>query len=390
MDYVRYKETAVKSAWQCYDSLAHEFDAVLLEGAGSPGEVNLKSHDIVNMQMARYAHSPVLLVGDIDRGGIYASFVGTMEVLAQWERQLVAGFLVNRFRGQASLLDDAHDYVLAHTGREVLGVIPYLQDLGIPEEDSVSFKEGLFQGRVPKGEYVEIAVLSLPHISNFTDLEPFLEEPDVYLNIVERVEQLGRPDVVILPGSKNVIGDLRAMETRGLAARIRELAGEGCEIVGMCGGYQMLGQKIEDPFSVESDQGDMAGLGLLPMTTVMASDKRLVRQVGIHQPSGHPVHGYEIHHGQTQSSLPSLLRFSDGESCGAMDSSGRVWGAYLHGIFDADLFRRWFIDCLRTRKGVAALGRVLAPYDLEPAFDRLADKVRQSVDMDRIYQLLGL
>ncbi len=390
MTYLRYKETAMQAAHASYDSLAADYDVILLEGAGSPGEVNLKRHDIVNMGMARYAQAPVLLVGDIDRGGVYASFVGTMEVLNEWERALVAGFVVNRFRGQASLLQAAHDYVTAHTGREVLGVVPYLKNLGLPEEDSVSFKEGLFQSDRPEADHVEIALISLPHISNFTDIEPLAAEPDVFLRVVERAEDLGNPQAIILPGSKNVIHDLAALRSCELADAIQRLAAEGCEIIGVCGGYQMLGTTIEDPLAIESDQGAIAGLGLLPMTTVLAADKRLVRQSGVHTESGQPVYGYEIHHGRSQSDLPPTLAFTDGTGCGAVDASGRIWGSYLHGIFDSDPFRRWFINRLRQRQGLAPLPGIPAPYDLEPAFDRLAATVRESLDMNRIYQLLGL
>jgi len=313
-----------------------------------------------------------------------------MEVLNEWERTLVAGFVVNRFRGQASLLQAAHDYVLAHTGREVLGVVPYLKNLGLPEEDSVSFKEGLFSCDRPAGEHVEIALISLPHISNFTDIEPLAAEPDVFLRVVERAEDLGNPQAIILPGSKNVIHDLAALASCGLAAAIQGKAAAGCEIVGVCGGYQMLGDSIEDPLAIESDQGAIAGLGLLAMTTVLAADKKLTRQQGVHTKSGQPVHGYEIHHGRTQSNLPPTLAFTDGTVCGAGTASGQIWGSYLHGIFDSDPFRRWFINRLRKRQELAPLPGNPAPYDLEPAFDRLAATVRESVDMNRIYRLLGL
>jgi adenosylcobyric acid synthase len=390
LTYLRYKEKAREAARASYDSLAADYDVILLEGAGSPGEVNLKRHDIVNMDMAQYAKAPVLLVGDIDRGGVYASFVGTMEVLNEWERALVAGFVVNRFRGQVSLLQSAHDYVVAHTGREVLGVVPYIKNLGLPEEDSVSFKEGLFSCDRPTGEHVEIAVISLPHISNFTDIEPLVAEPDVYLRVVERADDLGNPQAIILPGSKNVIHDLAALRSCGLADAVQRLADEGCEIVGICGGYQMLGTGIEDPLAIESNQGTIAGLGLLSMTTVLAADKKLVRQRGIHTESGQPVHGYEIHHGRSHSDLPPNLAFTDGSGCGAGNATGRIWGSYLHGIFDSDPFRRWFINRLRQRQGLAPLSGIPVPYDLEPAFDRLAATVRESLDMSRIYQLLRL
>ncbi len=390
LEYVGYKGIAWKAACTSYDQLAADYDAIILEGAGSPGEVNLKHHDIVNMRMARYARSQVLLVGDIDRGGVYASFVGTMEVLAEWERRLVAGFIVNRFRGQASLLESAHSYVRSHTGRDVLGVVPYLHDLGIPEEDSVSFKAGLFDAARPGCPHVEIALISLPHISNFTDIEPFVAEPDVHLRVVSQARELGRPDAIIIPGSKNVIGDLKALQESGLAEAIGSLAHDGCEIVGLCGGYQILGKRVEDPHSIESHQGDIAGLALLDVVTRLERKKQLIRRQGIHGSSALPVHGYEIHHGISTSSLAPVLTFPDGARCGSTTADGRIWGTYLHGIFDADPFRRWFIDGLRRRKGLTCDGRILASYDLEPAFDRLADIVRGTLDMDRVYALLGL
>ena len=388
-EYGVYKPKVWETVCQCYDSLASEYEVVVLEGAGSPGEVNLKAEDIVNMRMARYAEAPVLVVGDIDRGGVYASFVGIMEVLEEWERALVAGFVVNKFRGQASLLGPAHDYVLRHTGRPVFGVVRHLADLALPEEDSVSFKKGAFN-RSREGEAVEVVVISLPHISNFTDIEPFLQEPDVTVRIVETVADLGRPQAIILPGSKNVLHDLSFLREGGFISKIGELFAAGCEIVGICGGYQILGQSVEDPYNIESGEGSAAGLGLLPITTTIEREKRLTRKTGIHQPSGERVVGYEIHHGVSPAAGEPLLHFDDGSSCGLAGEGGRVWGSYLHGVFDEDRFRRWFIDRLRRARGLQATGRVLAPYDLEQGFERLAAEVRQSLDMDAIYRLLRL
>ena len=389
--YHAYKDQAWEAAVACYDSLAAEYQAIVLEGAGSPGEVNLKRHDFVNMRMARHAGSPVLLVGDIDRGGVYASFVGTMEVLAEWERELVAGFVVNRFRGQASLLASAHHYVREHTGREVFGVVPYFHDLDLPEEDSVSFKEGIYRRPQPDRPHVDIAVVSLPHISNFTDVEPFLAEPDVHLRVVSRVDELGSPDAVILPGSKNVIGDLRFLRDSGFAGAIERLAGQGCTIVGICGGYQLLGRRIDDPLGLESTPGTSEhGLGLLEVATELKGDKTLLRRSGTHIASGLPVSGYEIHHGVSGHALPQVMQFDDGSGCGAIGGEGRIWGCYLHGVFDEDRFRRQFIDSLLTGKGLPAKKAVLAPYNLEAAFDRLAARVRSSLDMKRLYGLLGL
>jgi cobyric acid synthase CobQ len=403
-EYVQFKPRAFAAACECYDSLAAEFDAVVLEGAGSPGEVNLKSHDIVNMRMAEHAGARVLVVGDIDRGGVFASFVGTLEVLDEWERRLVAGWIVNRFRGDAGLLQPALDYMLRRTGRPVLGVVPYLASLGLPQEDSVEFKSGQLdadqahgqqgangQGGA-NGDAVEIAVIDLPHISNFTDLDAFRGESDVRLRIVRAAADLRQPDAVLIPGSKNTLADLGYLRQSGLADRIGQLAGAGkTEVVGICGGFQMLGREIRDPEALESAAGAAPGLGLLETVTVMTAEKTLARTTARHAVSALDVVGYEIHHGQTDAGdSPALFRRPDGRAVGCASVDGRVWGTYLHGVFDADPFRRWFIDHLRVRRGLAALGRVIAPYDIEPALDRLAGVVRSSLDVEAIVRLMGL
>ena len=394
--YTQYKNEAFKTVKECFDALAAEYDVLVLEGAGSPGEVNLKHHDIVNMRMARYAQAPVLLVGDIDRGGVFAAFVGTMEVLAEWERALVAGFVVNRFRGDASLLDSALEYTRRHTGRPVLGVVPYLSDLNLPQEDSVEFKSGSLDEAAPRNGGVEIAVVDLPHISNFTDFDPFRLEPDVRLRIIRSAadfdldtEQL---DALIIPGSKNVLADLAYLKDSGLAARLTQLAeSTKTEMIGICAGFQMLGTQIHDPHGIESAAGKADGLGLLAAATVLAPEKTLVRVSGKHTPSGLPVFGYEIHHGQTEAAeLTPIIMDAGNDVVGVADPARRIWGTYLHGIFDADEFRRWFIDHLRQRRGMAPLGKVAANYDLEPMFDRLAAAVRENLQIGEIYKLMGL
>ena len=390
LDYVKYKQLAWQGVCRSYDQLTADFDCLVLEGAGSPGEVNLKNNDIVNMRMARYADAPVLLVGDIDRGGVYASFIGHVEVMLPWERDLLAGFVVNRFRGDASLLDDAHRFLQERTARPMLGVIPYLRDLGLPQEDSVSFKAGLYDSEPPDGEYVDIAVIDLPHISNFTDLEPLLIEPDVHVRIVRHLDDLGCPDCCILPGSKNVVADLSYLETTGIGRGIIRCVDHGCTVVGICGGFQMLGRLVLDPHGLEGEPGGRApGLGLLQLDTELAAEKTLTRRRGIHVPSGQPVYGYEIHHGRS-SRAGGVLEFSDGTACGAVDSRGRVWGCYLHGIFDSDSYRRWFINELRREKRLPDYSGQPVCYDLEPALDRLAAVLRDHLDMDRIYALLKL
>lgn len=392
MEYVRYKPIAFDAAKQAYDSLAAEHDVMLLEGAGSPAEVNLKHHDIVNMHMAKYANASVLMVGDIDRGGVFASFVGTMEVLSEWERSLIKGFVVNRFRGDKGLLADALDYTVRHTGRPVLGVVPYLPNHGLPEEDSVTFKTGRFDKRAHDEETVEIAIVDIPHISNFTDFDALRIEPDVKLIIARTPEDLNNPDAIILPGSKNTIGDMQYVRDSGLAEKIRHAhEHEHTEVIGICGGFQMIGARIADPHKLESDGKTIEGLGFLNVTTVMAPEKTLTRMTARHLDSGHAVTGYEIHHGQTDSpEVAPVLKTDDGRWDGAKSPDGLIWGTYAHGIFDEDQFRRWFIDRLRVRRGLPASGKVQSKYDLEPALNRLADTVRESLDMDRIYRMLGL
>jgi cobyric acid synthase CobQ len=389
--YIDYKKEVVHAVHRCYDSLASEYDAIVLEGAGSPGEVNLRKHDIVNMPMARYAQSPVLLVGDIDRGGVFASFIGTMDVmLAQWERDLLAGFVINRFRGDATLLDDAIQTTESYTGKPTFGIVPYIHNLGLPEEDGVDFKESGLADAPPETEHIEIAIIELPHISNFTDIDAFRDEPDTYMRVVRSASELGTPDVVIIPGSKNVIQDLNVIRGAGLADAIVRLAESGkSEVVGICGGFQMLGREICDPLHIESDALKTDGMKLLDIVTELAPEKTLTRNSAIHCESGHEVIGYEIHHGVTSGSAEVCFT-SDGAPNGFTSSDGMIWGTYLHGVFDADEFRRCFIDRARIRKGMKPLKSVQSIYNIETAIDRLADTVREGLDMDAIYKVMGI
>jgi len=390
-EYFRKKKELRAVVHNAYDELAREHDAMVLEGAGSPAEINLKAHDIVNMSMAFHAHAPVLMVGDIDRGGLYASFIGSMDVFSERERAQVAGFIVNRFRGDASLLQSAHEYVLRYTARPVLGVVPFFHDLGLPEEDSVSFKESRNEP-MRKEDKLDIALIDLPHISNFTDCDALRQEPDVSLRIIRSAAELGTPDAVILPGSRNVPGDLHALCENGIAAALKNLAAtRKCEIIGICGGFQMLGDRIDDPHALESAGENFKGMGLLPVSTTLVEEKVLKRTRGRDLATGCDLFGYEIHHGQTSlaDSLPAFVD-EDGEAQGARTADGMIWGCYLHGVFDADDFRRAFLDRLRIRRGMTPLQQVVAPYDLETALDRLAQRVREYLPIERIYSLMGL
>jgi cobyric acid synthase CobQ/L-threonine-O-3-phosphate decarboxylase len=393
--YIDYKARAFETVKAAYDSLSADMDAVVIEGAGSPGEVNLKKHDIVNMAMAEFARAPVLLVGDIDRGGVFAAFIGTMEVLSQREREMVAGFVVNRFRGDPALLGDAFEYVRRHTGIPTLGLVPFIRDLGLPEEDSVSFKEKRETAGGPGKDQVEIAVVDLPHISNFTDVDPLAMEPDVFLRVVRTPGELGRPDAVILPGSKNVPGDLAFLRETGLADAICDLGRKGAHIVGICAGMQMLGEAVDDPYGIESnmgsDQPSWPALALLPIRTVLREEKTLTATTARHVASNRMLRGYEIHHGESdgENLRPAVVR-EDGKILGFESMDGRVLGTYLHGLFDSDPFRRWFIDRLRTARRLSPLETVQAVFDIEPALDRLADMVRENLDVKTIYKRMGL
>ncbi|MGL1861045.1 MAG: cobyric acid synthase [Pseudodesulfovibrio sp.] len=395
-EYVRYKPRAWEAVKTGYDSLANEYDIMVLEGAGSPAEVNLKHHDIVNMAMAKYADARVLLTGDIDRGGVFASMVGTMHLLTPMERDHVEGFLINRFRGDPSLLDPAFGQMFEHTGKPVMGTIPYIHSLGLPEEDSVSFKEGLFPEveKLPDDQCVDIVVIDLPRISNFNDIDPLFAEPDVRIRVVSDVHDIGTPDAIIIPGSKSTVPDMKALRGGGMAAVIRELSNGGhkTRVVGICGGFQMLGEIVDDPYGLESETTRMEGFGLLPVQTTLVPEKTLTRTWGTHSKSGHKVHGYEIHHGLTKpldDNLRVALRDNEGQPLGFTRADGRVWGTYLHGLFDADEFRRWFIDQLRMDKGLSPLEDVQVRFDLEDALDHLAGVVREAVCMEKVYKALG-
>lgn len=392
--YTRFKASLRSTAHDAYDRLAGQYDAMVLEGAGSPAEVNLKAHDLVNMAMARHAHAAVLLVGDIDRGGVYAHFIGTFECLEPWERRLLKGYVVNRFRGDARLLDDAHTFMMRRTRRPVVGVVPFLRDLNLPEEDSVSFKAGDNETSSRRRDSVEIVVLDLPHISNFTDFDALRAEPDIALRIVRKSSSLGHPNAVIIPGSKNVPGDLQFLRATGLADALLHLWAHGrTRVIGICGGFQMLGETIADPHRLESAMGGVFnGLGLLPVRTVLEREKHLSLTMATHCASHTEVRGYEIHHGRTTTGrgVVALMKTAKREAIAVGGKNERCWGTYLHGVFDSDAFRRVFIDELRGDRGLRPLRAIQARYDIEPALDRLADAVRSAVDMKRIYRWIGL
>jgi len=395
--------------------LRETYDAVLIEGAGSPAEINLKERDIVNMNLAGWADAPVLLIADIDRGGVFAFLVGTLELLEPHERARVKGFIINKFRGDLSLLQPGLDWLEQRTGIPVLGVLPYLPQLRIEAEDSVVLDGTSGRKREDGGKELDIAVIRYPRISNFTDFDPLEDEPDTAVRYVTRADELGTPDAILLPGTKNTAADLAYLREQGFPAAISLALEQGThQLTGICGGYQMLGGKLLDPLAVESaGPEETEGLGYLPLSTVYLQQKTTVRVRGslaqdhplrLPETSGPeevplPVEGYEIHMGTTTNHDFTAVRplFTmlnpQGETApeGWGTADGRIWGTYLHGLFHNDGFRRAWLDGLRVAKGLRPLGKTFSSAALrEEQFDRLADAARESLNMNAIYEIMGL
>ena len=391
--YLKIRPKLFEQVKQVYDKLSREHSVMVLEGAGSPAEVNLKGHDMANMAMARHARAKVLLASDIDRGGAFATLTGTMELLDQRDKKLVLGYVLNKFRGDQSLLDSGLAHMEARTGLPVIGTIPFTRDIGLPEEDGYGLSSNA-AGKFPSnpGADIDIALISLPRISNFTDLDPFLAEPDVNLRLVRNLHELKTPDCVIIPGTKNTLADMAYLREQGLDQAIKSLP-LSTVVVGICGGFQMLGQCIGDPMDVESDLELIEGIGILPMETTMEAKKTLAKTQATHLASALGISGYEIHHGTTTpllSLVKPAISNEQGDAIGYGLKDGRVWGTYLHGLFDADEFRRWFINDLRKRKGLEPYTDPTHHHSLDAALDRWAEIVRAHLDMDKIYSALGI
>jgi adenosylcobyric acid synthase len=389
-EYQDYKPTLLTMIRGCLFRLQRDHDVVVIEGAGSPAEVNLRESDIVNMATAEIADAPVLLAADIDVGGVFAQIVGTMHLLLESERSRVKGFLINKFRGDLEILKPGLTFLERETARPVLGVIPHFRHIRLPEEDAVP--AGKIGGQAPPDK-IRIDVVLHPRMSNFTDFDALEAEPDVHLRYLERPDDRV-PDALILPGTKSTIADLRRLKEAGFGAHVTRCLERGATVVGICGGFQMLGTLIRDPRHVESTADAEEGLGLLPSVTLFGEDKITAQVSGIHLGSGAEVRGYEIHMGRAEGPPAApLLRITErgglavSDFDGAEASGGRVWGTYLHGVFDNPGFRRHFVDALRAARGWPAL-RTLSPIDAEGEFDKLAAHVRGSVDMDRITRIL--
>lgn len=356
------------------DRLCASHDAVVIEGAGSCAEVNLP-WEIANWPPVRAADADVILVADIDRGGVFAQVIGTLDLLAPEDRSRVAGVIVNRFRGEPALFGDGVRILEDRTGVPVLGVLPWLDGLGLDEEDSVGIPRRSAAGAAE----IEIAVVATPRIANFTDLAPLGAEPDVGLVWIDVAagDPLGAPDVVVLPGSKAVLDDLAALERGGYLEAIRRAAAHGAEVVGLCGGLEMLGTTIADPGGLEGSRRAGAGLGLLALETTLGAAKTTRRVTGRHLGLGAAFDGYEIHRGVSAGEAPVVCRDEAGRPVGWGDD--RVWGTYVHGIFDAAGLRRAWLDRLRARKGLSPIIDRGPARDPDAALDRLADALERHV-----------
>ncbi|WP_366924625.1 cobyric acid synthase [Metallumcola ferriviriculae] len=400
-----FNTTALGVIQECLDYI-DGFQVAVIEGAGSPAEVNLKARDIVNMRVAKMSGAPVLLVADIDRGGALASVVGTLELLDEDERDLVKGIIINKFRGDIKLLQPALDFLEAKTGKPILGVVPYFTGFKIPEEDSVVLEQG--GGTDTEDvEKVNVKVIHLPRISNFTDIDSLEAEPDVSLTFVQEPGQLKGADLIIIPGSKNTIEDALYLEKSGLAEKIRRMAAEGCLVIGICGGFQILGRELRDPQGTEASVHFTKGLGLLDLVTIFEPQKvtnqaraRCLGKGFLFEPfCGKEFFGYEIHMGRTvlgpETDAAFVITQRSGQKTkevdGAVNKSGKVFGTYLHGLFDNDEWRMFLLNTLRAGKGLEHLGpgNTSTFAKRQQDYDKLAQVVRGSLDMDLLKGIMG-
>jgi adenosylcobyric acid synthase len=391
-----------------YRRLAGAYDLILIEGAGSPAEINLREHDIVNMRIAHAADAACLLVGDIDRGGVFASLFGTLELLEPEDRARIRGFVINKFRGDESLLRPGVTAMERRLGLPCVGIVSYLSDLGLDEEDGVALEDRPSAARRWKNPEtgpvrpLRIGVIALPHMANFTDFDPLALEPSVSLAFLEHPEEMPAADLVVLPGSKQTLDDLEWLDRRGFAYKLRRLHENGILVIGICGGFQMLGSSIEDPHGIENQgkSSSRKGLGFLPVRTVLHAEKTVRRVqvclrsefLGLSPCPETDFQGYEIHVGETfyepgSRPLADIVRQGIPGSVpdGAVSASGRVLGTYVHGFFDNDDFRHAFLAAARRAMDLApAETWANVAAEREARIDRLADHLRKSLDMNLI------
>lgn len=403
VDYYGLKDRLLETVTAAYERLASRHEVIVLEGAGSPVEMNLKDRDVVNLKMAEVADAACMLVADIDRGGVFASLVGTYSLLEADERARFCGFLINKFRGDLSLFTDGVDYLEKKLGQPCLGVIPYLHNHGIDDEDSVSLERRAVRPATASGDQLAICVVGFPYLANFTDFTALEQQPEVVIYYTRRAEEARFADVLILPGSKNTISDLLWLKENGWAKMIEDHVAAGKPVLGICGGFQMLGTEIRDPYLTESKIEATSGLGILRITTSLAREK-ITRQasatlynhsLSANEP-GPTFSGYEIHLGDTspgEGVLPlfRLQRAGDDEarSDGALARDGRILGTYLHGLFDSVDGLGWILNHWRQIRGKAPVREVINPKaERERRYDALADHFRRHLNLDLIYSAL--
>ena len=384
-EYFAMKRQLIPDILEAYNSLAEENDVIVIEGAGSPAEINLRTDDIVNMGMAELVDAPVLLAGDIDRGGVFAQLYGTVALMEPQEQARIGGLIINKFRGDEAILRPGLTMLEEKTGIPVLGVVPYLR-VNVDDEDSLAPCLENQDAKKP----LDIAVIRLPRISNFTDFSLLDEHPAMGVRYVQSVRELGNPDLVILPGTKSTLSDLLWMRQNGLEAAVCKLAHAGVPVLGICGGYQMLGQSLSDPYGTEGG-GEMHGMGLLPIDTVFDAQKTRTRmQAKVVAPDfeGAQLDGYEIHTGKTTVHGDAFCILENGQPDGCVN--GNVFGTYLHGLFDTGSLTQKLAEFLCQRKGISC--EQAAPVShrayQEQQFDLLADGIRRALDMQKIYALM--
>ncbi len=396
VEYEAYKPKLREAVKAAYEELEASVDAVVIEGAGSPAEINLRAGGIVNMAMAKAADAPVILIGDINPGGVFAALYGTVKLLPEDEQARIRGIVINKFRGDVKILEPGLDMLEDLLHIPVIGVIPWM-DVDIEDEDSVTER---FERRSAGGE-VRAAIVRLPHISNFTDFNLLGAEPGVSANYVQRASELRNADIVILPGTKNTIEDLNWLKRRGLADEIVRAARRGATVIGVCGGYQMLGNRLMDPEHSESRIPEIAGLGLLDFDVTFHAEKRTVQSKGeirsetgwLKELNGLQLDGYEIHSGTNAfgpGCAPFLYLNGSAEPDGVANAAGNVFGSYLHGLFDSGALWHAIVNRVRRERGLdetEAAPLTMAEYR-EREFDRLADIVRRNLDMDALYAIL--
>ncbi len=393
--YKKYFNKGWKAITESLKILSQEFNLVICEGAGSPAEINLKHRDLTNMKVAKHLNADTILVADIERGGVFAHIVGTLQLLEPDEKALIKGIIINKFRGDVSLLDSGIEWLEEYTKIPVLGVVPWFYP-ALPSEDSL----GLLNKRSRKTEYdLTIKVLKLPRISNFTDFDPLEAESNVLIEYVELNQELGCPDAVIIPGTKTTIDDLIVLDKSGMKKQLQEYEKAGGTIFGICGGYQMLGHKILDPDNFEGSLSEYKGINLLPQETVLKPEKiTRQREVYANYPQKNfPINGYEIHQGYTHLIAPLIKQrkikyypLFDDPSLGLVNETQSVWGCYLHGIFDNGAWRRSWLNFLRQKRGLSCLPTGIPNYrqQREELLDTLADFIEANVDLQNFYDAM--